>query len=112
LIHWRKADESGKDIEAIKQLSLGLFRFGVLMATLAISFGAYIWLNSGITGNWLNLKLGFVFLLVCYHVASGILFLNAYRNNRFKSNVFLRVFNESSLFLVVPILYLAVTKNV
>ena len=112
LIHWKKAYEAGKDVEAIKYLSLGLFRFGVLMATLAISFGVYIWLSFGITGNWLNLKLGFVFLLICYHIACGILFLNAYRFNSFKSNIFLRVFNESSLFLVVPILYLAVTKNV
>jgi putative membrane protein len=112
LIHWKKAGEAGKDVEAIKHLSLGLFRFGVLMAVLAISFGLYMWLNFGISGNWLNWKIGFVFLLVCYHITCGILFLNAYRNNSFKSTIFLRVFNESSLFLVVPILYFAVSKNV
>jgi len=91
LIHWKKADEAGKDVEAIKHLSLGLFRFGVLMETLAISFGLYIWLSFGITGNWLNWKLAFLFFFF-YHIAFGRLFLNAYRFNRFKSNIFLRGF--------------------
>ena len=81
------------------------------MAILAMSFGAWLWLSYGVSGKWLHLKLVFVGLLTVYHLLSGWLLLRAIKLNSFKSNLFLRVFNESPLLLVLPILYLAVAKN-
>jgi uncharacterized RDD family membrane protein YckC len=57
--------------------------------------------------DWLRV---FVLLLAIYHLSSGWLLHRAANHNRFQSNLFLRVFNESPLLLVLPIIYLVVAK--
>jgi protoporphyrinogen IX oxidase len=110
-LHWKAAAEAKKETDAIRLLSIKLFRFGSLMAILAMCFGAGLWMAYGLSGRWLELKLCFVALLVIYHLFSGWLLRDAIKFNRFKSNLFLRVFNESPVLLVLPIIYLVVAKN-
>ena len=55
--------------------------------------------------------MAFVGLLVIYHLISGKLLFDIIKNKPFENNIGLRLFNESSLFLVIPIIYLVVSKN-
>jgi len=111
LLIWKKTFEEGKNTDAIQSLAIKLFRFGSLMAILAMSFGGWLWVGYVAGGRWLQLKLILVALLVIYHLLSGWLLLRAARFNSFGRNWFLRVFNESPLLLVLPIIYLVVAKN-
>lgn len=111
ILHYKYSQESGKDIDTIKLLSVKLFRFGLLMFFLALLFGAWLWLGFSIGGTWLSIKLGLVALLLVYFLISGWLLFRAVKHNSFLGNITLRVFNESSLLLAIPIIYLAVSKN-
>ena len=111
ILHWRKVSNIGQESDAFKSLSIGLFRFGSLMAILAIFFGVWLWTGFGFNGSWLHYKMAFIVLLIIYHVVSGKLLLNAINNKPFKNNLVLRLFNESSLLIIIPILYLVVSKN-
>jgi putative membrane protein len=111
LLIWKATFDAHKEFDAIKRLSIALFRFGSLMAIFAMGFGTWLWLGYGFSGKWLHLKLLFVFLLLVYYVFSGWLLFNAVKLNRFKSRLFMRVYNESPLLLVLPIIYFVVAKN-
>jgi putative membrane protein len=111
ILHWRKICYSSQESEAFKSLSIGLFRFGSLMAILAIFFGIWLWKAFSFNGAWLHYKMAFVFLLIIYHLISGKLLLNIIKNKPFKSNIALRLFNESSLLIIIPIIYFVVSKN-
>ncbi len=111
LLHYKIAFESNRETEALQLLSIKLFRFGLLMFLLALFFGMWLWLEFGITGAWLHIKLGLVGLLLFYYMVSGWLLRRALKSGIFPSRIALRVFNESSLLVVIPIIYLAVSKN-
>ena len=110
VLHWKQAAEAGKETDAIRALSIRLFRFGSLMALLAMGFGTWLWTGYGFGGSWLAHKLAVVGLLIVYHLASGWLLLRGVRHSKFYGGVFIRVFNEGSLLLVIPIIYLVVAK--
>lgn len=110
ILHWRKTLGLGGE-GAFKSLCIGLFRFGSLMALLAIFFGVWLWQAFGFNGTWLHYKLAFVGLLIIYHLISGKLLLDTINNKFFKNSIRLRLFNESSLLIVVPIIYLVVSKS-
>ena len=81
------------------------------MFLLALFFGMWLWLGFGISGAWLHIKLGLVGLLFFYYVISGWLLHRALKSGIFPNGIALRIFNESSLLFVIPIIYLAVSKN-
>ncbi|MCF6337346.1 MAG: CopD family protein [Gammaproteobacteria bacterium] len=110
LLQFKNAHENNNGINAIKSLSIKLFRFGLLMALLAILFGSWLWVEYNFSGGWLNIKISLVGLLFIYFLYSGWLLLLAVKHNKFYSEVYLRVFNESSLLIVIPIIYLVVSK--
>lgn len=110
VLHWKQAAEAGKETEAIRALSIRLFRFGSLMALLAMGFGTWLWMGYGFGGTWLQRKLAMVALLIVYHMASGALLFRALRQGRFYGGVAIRLFNEGSLLVVIPIIYLVVAK--
>jgi len=111
ILHFKIAHESGKETDAIKSLSIKLFRFGILMFLLALFFGMLLWLKFDIGGTWLNIKLVLVGLLFIYFIVSGGLLYRAIKQGSFLDGIALRLFNESSLLLAIPIIYLAVSKN-
>lgn len=111
ILHYQLAQLSAKDTDLVKLLSIKLFRFGLLMFVLALSSGMWLWLGLGIGGKWLLIKLILVFLLLCYFLVSGWLLIRTIRQKNHLSSFALRLFNEASLFFVIPIIYLAVSKN-
>lgn len=112
MIHWSKETTEAISFNGFKNLAVGLFRFGSLMAILGIVCGLSLWYTYGYGGNWLLYKIAVVILLIIYHIISGLYLLRMIKKGLFKSTIFLRIFNESSLLLVVPIIYLAVSKAV
>lgn len=111
LLHYKQAQDAGKDTEVIRQLAFKLFRFGILMFVLTCLFGMVLWLGIGIGGEWLGLKLGLVAILFSYFLSSGWLLRQAIVRRCFPSSLVLRIYNESSLLFAVPIIYLAVSKT-
>lgn len=111
ILQYRTADELGWDTRAVKSLAIKLFRFGLLMFSLALLFGMILWLKFDVGGTWLSIKLMLVGLLFIYFMLSGWLLYRAIQHGRFLSGIALRIFNESSLLLAIPIIYLAVSKG-
>lgn len=111
LLHYKISHDANRETEALQLLSIKLFRFGLLMFLLALFFGMWLWLEFGINGAWLHIKLAFVGLLLLYYMASGWLLRRALKSGIFPSGLALRFFNESSLLFVIPIIYLAVSKD-
>ena len=111
ILHWRKVNDAGEESEAFKSLCVGLFRFGSLMAIFATSFGIWLWQAFEFNGAWLHFKIAFVVVLILYHLVTGKLLFNMLKNKPSWNNVVLRLFNEASLLIVVPIIYFVVSKN-
>ncbi|WP_460241584.1 CopD family protein [Aurantivibrio infirmus] len=110
LLHWKMGLENGSESSSIRILSIKLFRFGSIMAFIAIGLGLWLWFGFGITGTWLHVKIGLVGLLIVYHVVSGLMLMKAVKSGSFPNKIFLRVFNETPILLLLPIIYLVVAK--
>ena len=77
---------------------------------LTIFFGLWLWLETGFTGLWINLKLGLVFILILYHIMCGK-FVNDFKHNKnTRSHVFYRWFNEFPVLILFAAIYLVVFK--
>ena len=79
---------------------------------MALGFGIWLWSAFDVGGAWLHAKLGLVSLLLVYYLVSGFFLRRAMKHGVLPNGVVLRVFNESSLLMVVPVIYLAVSKSV
>jgi putative membrane protein len=62
------------------------------------------------TALWLHLKLGFVLILILYHLYCGYLRRRFQRNQNKYSHVFYRWLNEFPVLLLIGIVILAVVK--
>lgn len=110
LVHYVEGKSAAEDVRRLVIMGTKLLRFSSLMALLAMGFGTYLWLGYGFSGNWLWLKLGFVFLLLGYHHQS-MRYVKAMQNDTvIKTSVFFRIYNEAALILVIPIIALVVIK--
>ena len=87
-----------------------LFGFMTVMALFAILFGLSLWLGFNDGGGWLIVKLLLVLGLIGYHLMCRVLLQRLIRGAPVPSPLALRLFNEAPLFLVVPIVFLAVLK--
>ena len=59
---------------------------------------------------WLHIKLGFVLLLVLYHIYLGMLLYQFKKNCNQHGHVFYRVLNEVPVIFLIAIVILAVVK--
>lgn len=96
--------------EQLKLMEYRLYRFMLPLATLAISFGLWLWLGYGISGGWLHAKIGLVVILVGYHFYCGKL-MNDFKLGKNKhSHVWYRWFNELPVLLLFAIVVLVEVK--
>ena len=102
---------TGNETDIAKQLSIKLLRFGFLMFILALLFGCWLWFGYNLSGQWLSIKLSLVTVLLLYFSISGWFVYNATQHQKFISGLAMRLFNEGALILVLPIIYLAVSKG-
>ena len=82
-------------------------------AVLAICFAIWLlvlmpsWLNQ----SWMHVKLGFVLLLVIYHLKTHQIFRQLQRDNIKYTSRFMRIWNEGATLLLFAIVFLAILKN-
>ena len=110
LVHYVEGLSKDEDVHRLVLMGQKLFRFSSVMAVLALGLGFWLWLGYGYGGAWLWVKLGFVALLVLYHGQSYRYVTKMINGVKIPTSLFFRIYNETSLLIVVPILILVVVK--
>jgi putative membrane protein len=110
LVHYVEGDKAGEDVHRLVFMAQSLFGFMSLMAVTAILLGAWLWLDYGVVGNWLAAKLMLVLLLVLYHGQCFSYLMEMRQGSIKNTGLFFRIFNESTLLIVIPILILVFSK--
>ena len=110
LLQWKNAIETKTDFAGIRILAIKFFRFGCVMAVLAMGFGVWLWFAYGFGGRWLHIKLTLVVLLLAHFLIAGVLIVRATKNGTFLGTVALKIYNEAPLLFIIPIIYLVLAK--
>lgn len=109
-VHYAEGLAQGEDVRRLVIMGRRLFGFMTLLAVLALGLGTWLMVGFHDMGLWLMVKLLFVLGLIGYHIACWILLSRMRRAQPMPSGLALRLFNEASLVLVLPIIILAVVK--
>ena len=109
-VHYTEGLAQGEDVRRLVVMARRLYAFMSIMAVFALLFGLWLWLGFHDSGRWLMVKLVFVVALVGYHLACRVLLGRLQRGAPMPSGLALRLFNEATLLLVLPIILLAVVK--
>lgn len=110
LVHYVEGKDAGEDTRRLVIMAERLFRFSNVMAVFALGTGLGLWLYFGITGGWMHAKLAFVGLLLGYQFQSYRYIQRMRAGQILQTSLFFRLYNESALLLVIPILILVVLK--
>ena len=86
--------------------------FGIMTpgAILTIVFGFWLWMGYGFSGNWLNIKLLLVVLVIAHHLWCYNALVAFRKDANSHSPVFYRWMNELPVLLLAGIIILAVVK--
>jgi putative membrane protein len=101
------------NLKALERLSLmenKLYRFMFPLAFLALTFGIWLWLGYGISGEWLHAKLALVAGLVGYHLFCGKLMRDLQDGKNIHSHVWYRWFNEIPVLILFAVVVLVIVK--
>ena len=109
-VHYAEGRAAGEDVRRLVTMASRLYGFMTLMAIIALTLGAWLWLSYGFSGRWLQLKVLFVLGLIGYHLHCHRLLRRLRYGEALPGSLALRLLNEGGLLLVVPILILAVVK--
>ena len=109
-VHYVEGKSAGEDVRRLVVMARKLYGFMTIMAVVALGLGLWLWLGFHDTGTWLMVKLVFVVGLIGYHLACRVLLGRLQRGAPMPSPLALRLFNEATLLLVLPIIVLAVVK--
>lgn len=118
IYHIEAQDKPSPDKEVLSgQLKLMARRLWYIItwpsAILAILFAVWLlvlvpeWLQQ----PWMHVKLGFVLLLIMYHLRTHGMFLRFQRNDIAYSSKYMRVWNEGATLLLFAIVFLAILKS-
>jgi len=97
--------------ERLHLMGRRLYGFGHIMFGIALVFGLILWLHFKIGGAWMHAKLTLVVLLMVFYIVTGRYLKKSMAGRPLPGSVFFRWFNELSLVLAIPIIYLAVAKS-
>jgi protoporphyrinogen IX oxidase len=109
-VHYAEGLSQREDVRRLVVMAQRLYAFMSIMAGFALLFGLWLWLGFHDSGRWLMVKLVFVVALIGYHLACRVLLGRLQRGAPMPSALALRLFNEATLLLVLPIIVLAVVK--
>ncbi|MEO6367639.1 MAG: CopD family protein [Steroidobacteraceae bacterium] len=109
-VHYVEGGAAGEDVRRLKVMAKRLYHFTSMMAVFALASGLTLWLGLGFGGGWLHAKLGFVALLVAYHVSMRVYMKRMQAGGQLPSGTRLRLYNELPLLFLLPILWLVVFK--
>lgn len=100
-----------------KQLKLMAKRLWTIItwpsAILAVFFAIWLlilqpfWLQQ----SWMHVKLGFVVLLILYHLKTHQFYKQLQRDEVKKTSNFMRLWNEGATFILFAVVFLAILKN-
>ncbi len=99
--------------EQLTVMERRLYRFVTPFAVLTIGFGLWLLaLNPGfyLSQTWMQGKLVLVALLVAYHLYCGRLLRELADNSSARSHRYFRIFNELPVFVLFPVVILAVVR--
>jgi len=99
--------------EQLTVMERRLYRFVTPFAVLTIGFGLWLLaLNPGfyLSQTWMQGKLVLVTLLVAYHLYCGRLLRELADNSSARSHRYFRIFNELPVFVLFPVVILAVVR--
>ena len=110
LIYWKREWKRLGEFGPLGDLTIRLYRFSAGLGVIAAVTG--LWLAFGYWGfdPWLHLKLTLVAILAGHFIWTGRMVLRARRGEFRESDLFLRIFNEISVILVIGILWAVVVK--
>jgi len=82
-------------------------------AILATFFAMWLlWLvPSWLSQAWMHWKLGFVFLLIAYHIKTHLIFQDLQRDRIKYTSKFMRIWNEGATVILFAIVFLVVLKS-
>jgi putative membrane protein len=116
-VYWREAQDKAEPEKSIESKLLLLMQrrlwYGITWPSMVLTciFGPWLAITWWPFPIWLWLKLGFVAILVGYHLYIHIIFQQQQRGDARYNPFFLRVFNEASTILLFMIVFLVVLKN-
>lgn len=112
LVHYVEGVSEGEETTRLVKMADRLYSFSTVMAVLAMGLGFILWLYYGIGGRWMEAKLALVLLLVAYQYQT-LRYIREMRDGiQLRTSLFFRLYNESALLIVVPILILVVVKPI
>ncbi len=83
--------------------------------SLFLAVGFAIWLlvlsPDFIEAPWMQVKLGFVVALICYHIKCHLIFKDLQHDRIKYSGNFMRIFNEGATFILFAVVFLVILKN-
>lgn len=83
--------------------------------SLFLAVGFAIWLLAlrpfYIQEPWMQVKLGFVVALICYHIKCHLIFKDLQHDRIKHSGNFMRIFNEGATFILFAVVFLVILKN-
>ena len=100
-----------------KQFKLMVKRLWYIISwpSMILAIGFAVWLlvirTYYLSDAWMQVKLGFVVLLIIYHIKCHIIFKQLQVDVVKHSSNFMRLFNEGSTIMLFAIVFLAVLKN-
>lgn len=110
-VHYVEGKAAGEDVRRLVRMAEKLLRFSTIMAVIAIVLGCWLWFEWWpSTPAWLQAKLALVVLFLAYHFQCYRYVGRLRRDEMLHTGLFFRIFNESSLLIVIPILIMVVVK--
>lgn len=109
-VHYAEGSRAGEDVRRLQIMAMRLYGFMTVMGILAMFFGLWLVLAYGFSGTWLKLKLILVGVLLIYHYLCRRYLLRINDGKPLPKPWQLRLFNETPLLIVVPIILLVVMK--
>ena len=109
-VHHAEGQAAGEDVRRLTVMAKRLYGFMTLMAVIALGLGIWLWQGYGYSGLWLRVKLVLVLGLIGYHLTCRMFVQRLLGARTLPSPIMLRLFNEASLLLTVPILIMAIVK--
>lgn len=109
LIYWKREYERLGEFGPLGDLTIRLYRFSAGLAVIALATGLWLGWNLDFPA-WVWLKLSLVAALALHYVWTGKLVMAARKGIFRESDLFLRIFNEVSVFGAIAILWVVVVK--
>ena len=109
LIYWKREYERLGEFGPLGDLTIRLYRFSAGLAVIALATGLWLGWNLDLPA-WVWLKLSLVAALALHYVWTGKLVMAARKGIFRESDMFLRIFNEVSVFGAIAILWVVVVK--